>query len=102
MTTRVQIVVTPGSGAGRAVVIARDVRKRLEKDGYAAQLHACRTLAELVQWARTCRAAFSYLVVIGGDATLSAAAEAAVRLSVPFVPVPSGFGNLFTSAFEHP
>jgi diacylglycerol kinase family enzyme len=42
----------------------------------------------------------SYLVAIGGDATVSAAA--AMRLSVPYVPVPSGFGNLFTSMFEHP
>ena len=102
MATLVQIVVTPGSGDGRAVAIAREVRKRLGKEGYAARLHAFRTLDELVQWAKTCRAAFSSLVAIGGDATVSAAAEAAIRLWVPFVPVPSGFGNLFTNAFEHP
>jgi diacylglycerol kinase (ATP) len=102
MAPLVEIVVTPGSGAGRAVAVARDVRKRLEREGYAARLRAFRTLGELVQWTKACRAAFSYLVAIGGDATLSAVAEAAVRLSVPLVPVPSGFGNLFTSAFEHP
>src|SRR5437764_1006413 len=102
MATLVQIVVTPGSGDGRAVAIAREVRKRLGKEGYAARLHAFRTLDELVQWAKTCRAAFSSLVAIGGDATVSAAAEAAIRLWVPFVPVPSGFGNLFTNALEHP
>ena len=102
MAPLVQIVVTPGSGAGRAVAIARDVRKRLVKDGYEARMQAFRTLGELVQWTKTCRAAFSHLLAIGGDATMSAAAEAAVRLSVRFLPVPSGFGNLFTSAFEHP
>ena len=101
MATLVHIVVTPGSGGGRATAVARDVRARLEQEGYAARLQAFRTLGELVQWTRTCRAAFSYLVAIGGDATVSAVAEAAVRLSVPLVPVPLGFGNLFTSAFEH-
>jgi len=102
MATLVHIVVTPGSGGGRATAVARDVRARLEQEGYAARLQAFRTLGELVQWTRTCRATFSYLVAIGGDATVSAVAEAAVRLSVPLVPVPLGFGNLFTSAFEHP
>ena len=102
MATTVQIVVTPGSGAGRAILIARDVRKRLEREGYTPVLQAFRTLGELVEWTKTCRATFAYLVAIGGDATLSAVAEAAVRLAVPLVPVPSGFGNLFTSAFEHP
>ncbi|HKC98164.1 MAG TPA: diacylglycerol kinase family protein [Methylomirabilota bacterium] len=102
MATLVHIVMTPGSGRGGATAVARDVRARLEREGYAARLQAFRTLGELVQWTRTCRATFSYLVAIGGDATVSAVAEAAVRLSVPLVPVPLGFGNLFTSAFEHP
>ena len=102
MAALVQIIVTPGSGAGRAVGIARDVRRLLEKEGYAASVQAFRTLADLTQWTKTCHATFFYLLAIGGDATMSAVAEAAVRLSVPFVPVPSGFGNLFTRAFEHP
>ena len=102
MAPLVKIVLTPGSGAGRAVAIARDVRKRLEKEGYEARIQAFPTLGELVPWTKTCRAAFSHLLAIGGDATMSAVADAAVRLSVPFLPVPSGFGNLFTSAFEHP
>ena len=38
----------------------------------------------------------------GDDATLSEFAAASIGLSVPFLPVPCGFGNLFTSAFEHP
>src|SRR5262245_5596965 len=102
MATLVQIVVTPGSGDGRAIAVARDVRKRLDRAGYAVRLQGFRTLGELVQWTRTCPAGFSTLLAIGGDATASTVAEAAVRLSVPFLPVPSGFGNLFTSAFEHP
>jgi len=102
MATPVQIVVTPGSGDGRAVVLARDVRKHLAKDGYAPRMNAFRTLDELMRWTRACRADFSHLVAIGGDATVSAAAAAAVRLSVPYLPVPSGFGNLFTGTFEHP
>ena len=102
MEALVQIVVTPGSGAGRAVGIARDVRRQLAKAGYGARMQAFRTLGDLMHWTKTCRGAFSYLVAIGGDATMSAVAEAAIRLSIPFVPVPSGFGNVFTAAFEHP
>jgi diacylglycerol kinase family enzyme len=102
MATRVQIVVTPGSGSGGAMRVANCVRQGLVAQGYAPSVRAFRTLGELEQWAKTCDATFSYLVAIGGDATVSAAAVAAVRLVVPFVPVPSGFGNLFTSAFEHP
>ena len=90
MATLVQIVVTPGSGDGRAVAIARDVRKRLDQAGYGARVQAFRTLGELVQWTRSCPAAFSTLIAIGSDATVSAVAEAAARLSVPFLPVPSG------------
>src|SRR5262245_7726502 len=100
MATLVHIAMTPGPAGGGATAVARDVRARLEREGYAARLQAFRTLGELVQWTRTCRATFSYLVAIGGDATVSAVAEAAVRLSVPLVPVLLGFGNLFMSAFE--
>jgi diacylglycerol kinase (ATP) len=56
----------------------------------------------LKQWAATCAPTFSRLVCVGGDATLSAAAAASVRLSVPLLPVPSGFGNIFARTFGHP
>jgi diacylglycerol kinase (ATP) len=102
MAERVHIVVTSGSGNGQGLVTARDIATRLEKDGYAASVQMFRRLDELVRWTRTAPATFSHLVAIGGDATMSAVAEAAVRLSVCFLPVPSGFGNLFTRAFEHP
>jgi diacylglycerol kinase (ATP) len=102
MATRVQIVVTPGSGSGGAMRVANRVRQGLAAQGYAPSVRAFRTLGELERWTTACDASFSHLVAIGGDATISAAAVAAVRLAVPFVPVPSGFGNLFTSAFEHP
>src|SRR5262249_14648226 len=102
MAALVQIVVTPGSGDGRAMAIARDVRRRLDQAGYAVRLQAFRTLGELVQWTRTCPPGFSTLLAIGGDATASAVAETAVRLSVPPLPVPSGFGHPFTGALEPP
>ena len=102
MATSVQIVVTPGSGSGGAMRAANHIRQGLVARGYAPSVRAFRTLGDLERWTRTCEGSFSHLVAVGGDATLSAAAVAAVRLAVPFVPVPSGFGNLFTSAFEHP
>ena len=102
MAERVHIVVTSGSGNRRGLLIARDVRKRLQREGYAARVQIFRSLGELVSWTRKSLPTFSHLVAVGGDATMSAAAEAAIRLSVPLLPVPSGFGNLFTSAFEHP
>src|SRR4030095_11606887 len=102
MAELVHIVVTTGSGDGRGLAIARDLRKQLEQEGYAARVQMFGSLDELVQWTKTSPATFSHLVAVGGDATMSAVAEAAVRLSVPFLPVPSGFGNLFTRAFEHP
>src|SRR5258706_5549961 len=60
------------------------------------------SLAALARWARTCDAEFTHLIGVGGDATQSAPAAAAVRLSVPFLPVPSGFGNIFARTFGHP
>lgn len=101
MASRVEIVVTPGSGSGRAMAVANRVRRELAAQGYAPSVRAFRTLGELEAWTATCEATFSHLVAVGGDATISAVAGAAVRLAVPFAPVPSGFGNLFTSAFEH-
>src|SRR2546422_1970366 len=102
MATAVQIVVTPGSGDGRALDVARHVHRGLHAQGYAASLLTFRELDQLKLWTKTCDATFSYLVAIGGDTTLSEAAAAAARLSVPFAPVPGGFGNLFTGASEHP
>jgi len=102
MSPAVQIVVTPGSGNGRAMAVAGQTRRALRAQGYAVSVRAFRELDQLVRWTRTCGATFSYLVAIGGDATLSESAAAAVRLSVPFLPVPCGFGNLFARAFEYP
>jgi len=103
MTSRpVQIVVTPGSGAGLALVTARRLRRRLAGRGRETGIRSFDTLGALTQWAETCEPEFSHLVCIGGDATLSAAARAAIRHGVPFVPVPTGFGNVFASVFGHP
>jgi diacylglycerol kinase (ATP) len=50
---------------------------------------------------RHCGPTFSHLIGVGGDATLSAAAEVAIRVGVPLVPVPRGFGNVFARTFGH-
>src|SRR5436190_12276188 len=102
MAYTLQIVVTPGSGDGRARSTARRLQKALAHRGYESRVQTFADLDRLLQWSATCAPEFSHLVAVGGDATLSEAAAAAVRLSVPFVPVPCGFGNLFTSVFEHP
>jgi diacylglycerol kinase family enzyme len=98
----VQIVVTPGSGEGRAMATAKWVRRVLVRHGIPAGLRAFGDLAALGAWARTCGPDFGCLVCIGGDATLSAAASAAIRHDVPFVPVPGGFGNVFAQVFGLP
>src|SRR5215467_6298196 len=99
MRTVVQVVVTPGSGEGRARFTTRRLRRALKRLGHDVRVEAFRNLESLLQWSDTCRPDFSYLIAVGGDATLSAAASASVRLSIPFVPVPSGFGNMFARAF---
>jgi diacylglycerol kinase family enzyme len=99
MAYTVQIVVTPGSGDGRARSTARRLQKALAHRGYESRVQTFADLDRLRQWSATCAPEFSHLVAVGGDATLSAAAAAAVRLSIPFVPVPRGFGNMFARAF---
>ncbi len=98
----VKIVVTPGSGEGRAMGTARRLRRALARRGRAASVESFSDLAGLTEWARTCTREFDVIVCIGGDATLSATAIAAMRLDVPFVPVPNGFGNIFAGVFRHP
>jgi diacylglycerol kinase (ATP) len=98
----VKIVVTPGSGEGRAMATARRLLRELEGRGRAAGIESFSDLGGLTEWARTCTREFDVIVCIGGDATLSAAAVASMRLDVRFVPVPNGFGNIFAGVFGHP
>ena len=98
----VKIVVTPGSGAGAARQIARRLARRLGRRRWQADVETFHDLASLQRWAQTCPADFSHLVCIGGDATQSTAATAAIRADAAFVPVPAGFGNIFASVFGHP
>jgi diacylglycerol kinase (ATP) len=98
---QVQIIVTPGSGDGHAVDTAQRLQQALATGGWKADISTFATLGSLVRWARTCDAGFSHLVCVGGDSTQSVAAGAAVRLGVPLIPVPNGFGNMFAAAFGH-
>jgi diacylglycerol kinase (ATP) len=91
----VYIVVTPGSGEGRAMATARRLAARLERRGRAVDIRAFTDLGALASWAETGAPGASCLVCIGGDATQSAAAPAAMRGDTPLVPVPNGFGNVF-------
>ena len=97
-----QIIVTPGSGNGSALGTALRLRQALVADGWPTRLKKFSRLNRLHQWAKTNRDSYSTLICVGGDATQSATARAAVRRSVPFVAVPCGFGNLFARAFDQP
>jgi diacylglycerol kinase (ATP) len=104
MATRwhsVGIVVTPGSGAGRARGVATRLSRRLRRRGSQVTVRTFSDLPSLVEWANTSGPEFSVIFCVGGDATQSAAAALARRHRIPFVPVPHGFGNLFASVFGH-
>lgn len=98
----VQIVVTPGSGEGRAMATARRLAVRLIRRGRRVEVRTFADLGALTAWATGCPPGDSHLICIGGDATLSAAAIAAIRCATPFVPVPNGFGNVFAQVFAYP
>jgi len=98
----VEIVVTPGSGEGRALGLARRLRRLLRRRGYRVTIRAFADLGGLVRWAESAGGDVSHVVCIGGDATQSAAARAAMRSNAPLVPVPTGFGNIFATVFRHP
>ena len=97
----VQIVVTPGSGEGRALGTANRLRRKLRQRGWHSRLLVFSNLADLTRWARAADPDFSHLIAIGGDATLSASAALPVRRRIPFVPVPNGFGNVFARVLGH-
>ncbi len=98
----IQIVVTPGSGNGTAMSTAVRLRDALAARRRITSLEVFPDLDSLHGWAQTDGSAFSALVCVGGDGTQSTTALAAMRRSVPFLPVSSGFGNLFARAFNHP
>ena len=98
----VEIVATPGSGNGRAMATAVQLREALRARGREVTLEVFSRLEQLHRWAATSATRSSLLICVGGDGTQSSAAMAAVRRSVPFLPVPVGFGNLFGRAFGHP
>ena len=80
---------------------AMELRKALSARRYRASLETFSDLDSVREWATREDDTFSVLVCVGGDGTQSTTALAAVRRSVPFLPVSSGFGNLFARAFGH-
>ena len=98
----IQIVVTPGSGNGKALNTALQLRDALSARRYLSSLEVFPDLGSLSTWAQTKSDDFSLVICVGGDGTQSTTALAAVRRSVPFLPVSSGFGNLFAQTFDHP
>lgn len=98
---RAKIVVTPGSGEGRAMVTATRLRVLLRRRGWDATTQAFRDLDALARWAHEAEPDFSHLICVGGDTTLSRAAVFSIRTGIPFVPVPNGFGNLFARVFGY-
>ena len=81
---------------------ALKLRDALAKRRRETSLEVFEDLESLHQWARTDSHPFAAIVCVGGDGTQSTTALAAMRRSVPFLPVSSGFGNLFARAFNHP
>jgi diacylglycerol kinase (ATP) len=99
----IEIVVTPGSGNGRAMSTALRLRDALAARRRRTRLEVFSDLDSLHRWTtKSDGDSFSTLICVGGDGTQSTTALAAMRRSVPFLPVSSGFGNLFASAFNHP
>ena len=98
----VEIVVTPGSGEGRALGLARRLRRVHRRRGRHATIRAFDDLEGLERWAESAPCEASHVICIGGDATQSAGARAAMRCDAPLVPVPTGFGNIFATVFRHP
>ena len=96
----IQIVATPGSGNGAAAAMAARLREALHARGHEVRLDIFPRLQALQRWAATDPSRISHLISVGGDGTQSAVAMAAARRSVPFLPVPAGFGNLFARAFR--
>lgn len=98
----IQIVVTPRSGNGQARVTARALGEALDARQWRSSLAVFDDLDSVRRWASTDRNDCALIVCVGGDGTQSATALAAIRRSVPFLPVTSGFGNLFGRAVGAP
>jgi diacylglycerol kinase family enzyme len=97
----IQIVATLSSGHGGGARTVRRLHDALRARGHGVALEVFSDLTSLRRWATSEGTRSSLLISVGGDGTQSTAAIAAVRRSIPFLSVPSGFGNLFARAFGH-
>jgi diacylglycerol kinase (ATP) len=98
----IQIVVTPGSGNGRALARAKALADALRARGHRTKLDVFPDLVALRRWASAPPVPLSLIVCVGGDGTLDTVAAAAVTRSAPLLAVGSGFGNLFARALGQP
>ncbi len=96
-----QLVVNPVSGNGRGLAVARSLEQRLRAEGYDARTRVFRDSTEARIWVEDTREPLDALICVGGDSTLSEFAPVAVRLGARFLPVPTGFGNIFARTFGH-
>lgn len=97
----VQLVVNRHAGNGQGLVAARRLERILSARGHVTRTLVVEGIVQAARWAAACPGGFGYLFCIGGDSTINAVAPAAMRLSVPLVPVPTGFGNTFARALGH-
>lgn len=96
-----QLVVNPVSGNGRGLAVAQGLEQRLRAEGFDARMRVFHDSTEARIWVEDTREPHDALICVGGDSTLSEFAPAAVRLGTRFLPVPTGFGNIFGRAFGH-
>ncbi len=85
LSTRSQpiaIVATSGSGSGRAIDTALQLRDALRGQGCQIKLGVFSSLEGLRRWTMRDDISFSLLICVGGDGSQSAGAVAAVRRSV--------------------
>jgi len=98
---RVHVVVNPRAGRGVGPALTGALAGALRKRGHRVTVLATRTPDDATRWTQRAAAQPDCLVAVSGDDTLSELAPALIRHQIPLLPVPTGFGNVFTREFGH-